>query len=459
MFIEERHDKIIKLLNDKGRIKARDLQAMFDIGFDTARRDLRILEEKGLLKRTHGGAIPLEKIGSAVSNNDLSLKDTDFSIVKEAVKLVSNQDVIYISGGHLGCHLAKLLPEDLECTIVTNAIDIAEILRKRNKKEVFILGGRLDRDGVCNHHFTELMIKSMRFDISFISNATLSWDFGLSVNQSDSISIIKAVMATSRKSIGIFSHDQMARTSLMQVCPIESFDMVITDWDTVVEEVEAIKERQVQVIVADQHEAIYRQLRDKGFSGWGGSKYDDRMTGWDKDLKKLFEVTKQKKVQVLELGCGAGDVAIKLSQMGHKVTGLDISQTAIEWAKQKSEKYDIDYVVSSASDQTILLDQQYDLVLDGTCLHCLFDDDRTNFYKNVKRLLKSNGYFFVSSVILKHETAETPQVSMIERCVLSEENLRKELINEGFSEVKVWSKRHEKHGHMWGVYQYNPLKV
>ena len=63
MFIEERHQVILETIAASGRISIGEIQERFDVSVDSARRDLRILEEKGLLKRTHGGAIPLPQVG------------------------------------------------------------------------------------------------------------------------------------------------------------------------------------------------------------------------------------------------------------------------------------------------------------------------------------------------------------------------------------------------------------
>lgn len=63
MFIEERHRAILTIENEVGRISIGEIQEKFSVSVDSARRDLRILEEKGLLKRTHGGAIPLLQAG------------------------------------------------------------------------------------------------------------------------------------------------------------------------------------------------------------------------------------------------------------------------------------------------------------------------------------------------------------------------------------------------------------
>ncbi|MEI6580031.1 MAG: DeoR family transcriptional regulator, partial [Eubacteriales bacterium] len=63
MFIEERHQAILDIIKLNGRISIGEIQEEYGVSVDSARRDLRILEEKGLLKRTHGGAIPIRQIG------------------------------------------------------------------------------------------------------------------------------------------------------------------------------------------------------------------------------------------------------------------------------------------------------------------------------------------------------------------------------------------------------------
>ena len=63
MFNEERHQEILRILSEKGRISNSEIQKTFQISYDSAKRDLRLLEEQGLLKRTHGGAIPARQIG------------------------------------------------------------------------------------------------------------------------------------------------------------------------------------------------------------------------------------------------------------------------------------------------------------------------------------------------------------------------------------------------------------
>lgn len=79
--------------------------------------------------------------------------------------------------------------------------------------------------------------------------------------------------------------------------------------------------------------------------------------------------------RILEMGSGAGDVSLKIAGRGFEVTGVEISPTAVEWAKQKAVESDLKpkFVCSSVRDGEILYGVKFDLIIDGNCLHCLFD--------------------------------------------------------------------------------------
>ena len=203
----------------------------------------------------------------------------------------------------------------------------------------------------------------------------------------------------------------------------------------------------------EKHEAVYKKLRNSGFNGWGGTNYDNRMKGWDEQLERLFELIKLKKGKVLEMGCGAGDISIRLAQRGLDVTGIDISPTAIDWAIQKSKQLnlDIEFIVGSVYDKSILDKRKYDLIIDGNCLHCLFDEERMGFYDNLARLIDKNGSIFISSAILLNEGDDIPKISSIERCFVTKDAIEEELERRGFNLKSEWFSNGT-HNHYYGVY-------
>ena len=154
MFIEERHRAILDILAETGSISVTDIQEKFNVGYGSAQRDLRMLEEQGLLKRTHGGAIPVRQIAAGKPKNVTCKdfgeeKENYVAIAKKAVSMINNNDVVFITSATVGYFMARSLPENIKIRAVTNSVIIAEELRKKQNISVIMLGGEMDSKGNC----------------------------------------------------------------------------------------------------------------------------------------------------------------------------------------------------------------------------------------------------------------------------------------------------------------------
>jgi ubiquinone/menaquinone biosynthesis C-methylase UbiE len=147
------------------------------------------------------------------------------------------------------------------------------------------------------------------------------------------------------------------------------------------------------------HEGVYRKHKASGKDGWDADPVSARETldTIDKALKSGY-LPKQGKV--IELGCGAGNVALWLADKGYEISGVEISPTAVEWAREKAKAKNIkaDFRVGNVVDLKDYKDNSFDFVLDGHCLHCIIGDDRKQFLKNALRITKSKGTFFVDTM-------------------------------------------------------------
>jgi 2-polyprenyl-3-methyl-5-hydroxy-6-metoxy-1,4-benzoquinol methylase len=106
------------------------------------------------------------------------------------------------------------------------------------------------------------------------------------------------------------------------------------------------------------------------------------------------------KCKALELGCGTGDITLWLSQEDFDAFGIDISPTAIEWAKEKAEerKISANFTVGNVLELEEYDDSFFDLVVDGYCLHCIIGNDRRRFLESAYRVLKPGGIFIVNTM-------------------------------------------------------------
>ena len=147
------------------------------------------------------------------------------------------------------------------------------------------------------------------------------------------------------------------------------------------------------------HDGVYRRLRSEGKVGW--SETEDAYVEQKSRIQEMLgNLCLPSGSEVLELGCGAGNITVWLAHFGYKVTGTDISPTAIDWARSRAveEKADAEFYVADVLDLKEIEDNHFDLVVDGHCFHCIIGQDRIRFLSEAYRVLKPSGYFFIDTM-------------------------------------------------------------
>lgn len=140
------------------------------------------------------------------------------------------------------------------------------------------------------------------------------------------------------------------------------------------------------------HETIYKKRKDAGEEGWGTISEKEKMIA--KTASILSKIKIHKDSNILEVGCGDAEHLLTICKDKYKPYGIDISETAIGWAKEKAEQRKIKANFQVGSVLTLPYSSDYfDLVIDPLCFHCIIDKDREIFLSEVKRVLKSNGFF------------------------------------------------------------------
>jgi len=142
------------------------------------------------------------------------------------------------------------------------------------------------------------------------------------------------------------------------------------------------------------HDSAYKHRKASGEPGWASS---EEAKDFQRTLEGVFKAEYvPKKGRFLELGCGAGEMSLWFAEKGFEVYGIDISPTAVVWAKEKAavRKIKADFRVGSVLDLSEFPDNYFDYILDGHCLHCIIGDDRRKFLSKALRVLKPGGFFF-----------------------------------------------------------------
>jgi DeoR family fructose operon transcriptional repressor len=260
MFIEERHQAILDTIRQNRRISIGEIQKNFEVSVDSARRDLRILEEKGLLKRTHGGAIPILPAGFIPPHkrnfDNMEGLDNYVSIAQKAATLIKAGDVIYLTGGTFGFIMLKYLPTDISYTLVINSIVLASKLTDRDNITVYVTGGkmRMNDSAPVVDSMATAFVKNLHFDLSFITGAGVTASFGLSNSTDETATFQRAIIENSRQNVLLMPSQKVGVNAFVKVSEIHRFDTLITDWDSVEDELTKIEEAGVNVIVVERSE-------------------------------------------------------------------------------------------------------------------------------------------------------------------------------------------------------------
>src|SRR6266511_2869737 len=145
MYAEERQQAILDQARAHGRVDVAALAEDMKVTAETIRRDLTLLERAGVLRRVHGGAIPVERIGfePAFAARDAVLTAEKERIGKAALAEVPNEGAVILDAGTTTARLAQVLPCDRELTVVVNSPVLAAMLGTRANLNVLLLGGRV----------------------------------------------------------------------------------------------------------------------------------------------------------------------------------------------------------------------------------------------------------------------------------------------------------------------------
>ncbi len=257
MFIEERHQAILGIIKENGRISIGEIQEKFDVSVDSARRDLRLLEERGLLKRTHGGAIPILSVDFRPPRHrdfDSMKVEKNYEVIaKKAATLIKEGEVVYLTSGSFGFILSNFLPKDIPYTLVLNSATLADKFKYWDNLTVYITGGKMRMHGGTSlvDSMATAFVKNLHFDLCFLTGAGLTAEFGLSNNTDETASFQRAVLENTRQRVLLMPCQKIGVNAFIKVAEIQRFDKLITDWEAVEDELVKIEECGVEVLIAE----------------------------------------------------------------------------------------------------------------------------------------------------------------------------------------------------------------
>jgi DeoR family fructose operon transcriptional repressor len=252
MFAEERRAKILEMVHREQRVLAKDLADLFQLSIDSIRRDLSIMEEQGLLKKTHGGAIPANQVRVAPLPPDLRYGDGsahENAISKQAASYVQPNDTVFIGGAGIHYGILRYLPRTFPITIITNSMKIAEATRDWEHIETYFIGGKVKPSGNITDSLANEWVRQFTIDLCFLTGGGVSAK-GISTSTPEAAGFTRTISEVSRRKIGLAPHNKLGTDAFAKAVSIQSIDLLITDEEAAKETIEKIESKGVQVIVA-----------------------------------------------------------------------------------------------------------------------------------------------------------------------------------------------------------------
>lgn len=257
MYAEERQADIAARIDRQGRASVSELAREFELTTETIRRDLAVLEQRGLVRRVHGGATSSSGNSLAeFSVDDRRVQDTEQKqrIAAAAVSLVPAEGSSIIDAGTttecLADELARSTGRD-GLTAITNAVPVAYRLGESTDIGVHLLGGTvrgLTRAAVGESTVDEL--RRLRPDVAFVGVNGIHAEFGLSTPDLGEGAVKRAIVSAARRVVVLADDSKFDRESLVSFADLGEIDVLVTCAAPGDELAEALENAGVEVIIA-----------------------------------------------------------------------------------------------------------------------------------------------------------------------------------------------------------------
>ena len=230
MLTAERRQAILTRLERDGKVVASELVAALGVSEDTVRRDLRELASGGLVQRVHGGALPPPPETGSFAQRLRVAPEAKAHLAAAALPLLEGASVIILDGGTTTLELARRLPPDRECTVLTNSPPVAAALATHPRAEVVLIGGRLLKDAQVTVGAAAVdALRQVRADACVLGVCSLHPELGVSCTDHDEAHVKRAMVAASAEVIALATADKVRTAGPWVVSPVADVTHLVTD--------------------------------------------------------------------------------------------------------------------------------------------------------------------------------------------------------------------------------------
>ncbi|MEV0690230.1 DeoR/GlpR family DNA-binding transcription regulator [Streptomyces sp. NPDC050388] len=228
---EERQREIVRVARATGSVDVTALATDLGVAKETVRRDLRALEDHGLVRRTHGGAYPVE---SAAFETTLAFRATSHvaekrRVANAAAELLGDAETVFVDEGFTPQLIAEALPRDRPLTVVTASLPVAGALAETGTVSVLLLGGRVRSGTLATvDHWTTKMLSGFVVDLAFIGANGISREHGLTTPDPAVSEVKTQAVRAARRVVFAGVHTKFGAVSFCRFAEVGVLEAIVT---------------------------------------------------------------------------------------------------------------------------------------------------------------------------------------------------------------------------------------
>jgi DeoR/GlpR family transcriptional regulator of sugar metabolism len=229
MFAEERQNRILAELKSTGRVEVQALAGRYGVSEHTIRRDLSVLEGRGHLQKTHGGAVALDTAHLDWQGRATSLPEAKDRIGRRAATLIRPGETVILDASSTTLALARHLTVR-PLTIITNSLDIAAVFEQEAGVELIVTGGAWKASArALRGQATRDVIRQYRADWTVLGTCALHPRAGVTVTDEEDAQVKRAMVAAGLRTVILADHSKRDQAVAHLVLLPEELTTVVTD--------------------------------------------------------------------------------------------------------------------------------------------------------------------------------------------------------------------------------------
>lgn len=252
MLAEERRLLIVDWTRNDGRIDAAEAAVKLGVASETVRRDLDVLQRRGILRRVHGGAIALERFAHEYTIPERLDRNPEAKkrIAETAAQYIPSEGCVFVDGGTTTESLAPALRNRSNLLVVTNSVTLASKIADSSTK-TYMLSGRIRPTTLSTVGARTVEdLSQLNAVVAFVGVNGISPDLGLTAFDTDEALVKQVMIKNSEERILLADNSKFGATYPVTFGGPENFDRLVTDFESDSAFIERFTKRGVEVVVA-----------------------------------------------------------------------------------------------------------------------------------------------------------------------------------------------------------------